>query len=363
MMPSPTFSAERTNAESDLRLRLMTPDEGPRFAALARKCPDTGSVSTLVSYQIDPVVAFSALRSETMTVIAEAPSDDALAGAVCASFTSSWFEGHESSSVMLHSMMVAPSRRRKGLSDELLRFVFGHIRRREGDEAVLVAAVQPSNADSIRTVVKFFRQRGGAVTGFAIGMRKRAPWFERGISVRPSEPTDLGEIASRLNAFYEGYNLHTPETPESLRAWLERSPFDTPFRHYRVAKDRRGNVVAGLGVTEQSRIRTLEVKSMPLVMRLANEIVRLLPRDRVLRQATVDKAWFLPGHEAAGRRLFETARWEFRDRATALVCFHDPRSPVRAMLRAPVWLPRTTMTLWIDAPRPARDQTLLYPFI
>jgi hypothetical protein len=206
---------------------------------------------------------------------------------------------------------------------------------------------------------KWARQITGQLITGVCRVRSAPPSPLPGVSVRAATSEDLAEAAAGTNRFYQGYNFHQPPSAESLTAWLTRSPFPTPFRHYVVATSGAGEILAGVALTEECRLRITEVGRLPGGMRFVNRFVGLVPADGILREITTERFWFLPGQLAAARHLWETLRYDWRERGTALMAFYDPRGPLPAVYRLPAYMPRGTSTVALSAPTPMRDETLL----
>ncbi|MCP5096499.1 MAG: hypothetical protein GY943_13180, partial [Chloroflexi bacterium] len=183
-----------------------------------------------------------------------------------------------------------------------------------------------------------------------------------GVIVRPVGSAELEQVAQELNHFYTGYELYTPETAVSLDTWLQQSPFSQPIRHYYVAVNKHGKLLAGLGITEQCKVMTMHVTAMPAVVRGLNKLVRMVPDDGILRQLSVSKLWFASDQHQAASHLWETVRWQLREKGTHLVLTFDPRSIVPKLVRLPFWLPRANFIVAAAGPVPIQFDRLLYPF-
>jgi GNAT superfamily N-acetyltransferase len=348
---------------SDTIFRPMAATDGEALAELSRACPDTGLVRASVRYEIDPYLALAALRPETIGLCADAPGSAGLAGTACVSFSECEVEGRRRPCALFHSLMIHPHHRKRGLASDLTRQCVALARARLGPEGVIFAHVQDGNAGSLKAIGRSLPQRGGLLAGCVVWTRRRAPAPRRDLVVRRVEPRHFEAMAAQLNAFYRDYDLFTPQTAESIRRRLDATPLDRPLRHGYVVTDRAGNLLAGLSIIAQCWVRTLEVHAMPALMRLANRVLHVLPPDRILRQLAVERVWFAPGQVPAARLLWETIRWEWRDRGDAMICVFDPRSPVRELFDIPRWLPRTSTTVLLDAEAKLGERRLLYPHV
>jgi hypothetical protein len=62
-------------------------------------------------------------------------------------------------------------------------------------------------------------------------------------------------------------------------------------------------------------------------LEIMNKFLNVLPADRIIRELNLSRIWFAPGQLKAAQYLFETVRWEWRDKGTSLVVFSDTHSP------------------------------------
>ncbi|MGH2536094.1 MAG: hypothetical protein ACRDHL_01730, partial [Candidatus Promineifilaceae bacterium] len=199
------------------------------------------------------------------------------------------------------------------------------------------------------------------ISAGAVHTRARPPEPVKGITIRPAGPDDLEAVAEGLNDFYQGYNFYEPHTAGSLVSWLAQSPFETPFNHYYVVVDAAEEVLAGAAVSEQYRTIEMRVHHIPWAMRWLNKLVKFVPADGALKQIGLSKIWFAPGQLKAAQFLWETIRWEWRQKANTLTVFFGPRSPVADMVKIPAWLPKGHLVLAVNGPVPMNEDRLIYP--
>jgi GNAT superfamily N-acetyltransferase len=211
-------------------LRAVLPGDAERFAALSLRCPDGGRIPALVHYHIDALAALAALRGETAGLVAVASGSEELAASAFVSFGRCQFENRPCQYALFHTLMVDPRYRGNGLGTAITAQCVDEARRRLGGDGVIVALVQARNAASAR-IAKSLSRSGGLLQARATGVRRRPPAPRGRLSVRAAASDELGAIAEQMNAFYRAHQLYSPETADSLAAWLRASPFDAPFRH------------------------------------------------------------------------------------------------------------------------------------
>ena len=331
-------------------LRRLEPGDGPAVSELGEQTPDAGAVAFHSSFHEDPYAALLAIRPSTIGVVAEAPDGSGLAGLGLMSFGTCQYEGELRPFAYLYSLSVHPRYRQMGLGTRLAAWRVEQARERSGDGGVIVAGIQSGNLGSQRTAESWSRQRVDRTQVAVAKTRTAAPRAPSGLEARPAEDADLDEIATAQNAFYAAHNLYSPETPDSLAGWRAEAPFGFRIHDNLVVTDRAGNLVAGLSVTEEGRLISSHVVRIPLALRLADVVLRIMPPGGVLRRVLVTAPWFAPGREDAGAFAWESARWLARDRGTTLMLFFDPQGPLAGTIPLPRFAPSQTGSLVIRGP-------------
>ena len=345
-------------------LRPITPADGDAFAALLARSADAGAYQTSSRFRIPPWDALRAIHGEFDGVVAEEPGVPGFVGCGLVRYAHAHYEGRLRDVALLNTLVVDPAHRRKGLAKALADWRVAHARARVGPDGVVYAGIQMGNVGSVRTAERWATQRAEkVVTVFPTPPRRRPPRGNDEVAVREAEPRDHEAFAERLDAHYGDYDFFPPETAASLAAWLAETPIEGPFRFAYVAHDRDGNLLAGCALTEMGRIKTTRVIRMPRIMRALNLLVRIVPGDGHMREASVSRFWFRPGAERAATRLWEVLRWEWRTRATALMLWTDPRAPLATLMKPPPWMPMSSGSLVIAAPVPLDPGRFVYPMM
>jgi len=339
----------------------MTFSDGPAINALARRCPDGGSVSVRSVFRENAFHSVESLRPAMVGIAAESPHLEGLVGMGWVSLGRCRLDGEMVPYALLNTFMVHPEWRGQGIAAKLSNKVIEYATARLGHRVLLVADIQAGNTASSRWAGKWSNQVLQPVTVAPVTVRRRRPAKTAGVTVQPLTSDHAKAFAQGLNGFYEGYNLFQPETADSLTAWLSQRPQGLTLNHCLTAKDPHGRLLAGLALEETCQLRTYQIVHMPSFLHLANRLLHVIPADGILREILVSRFWFRTGKEAAARFLWEQARWECRDRGTALMPFSDPRSPLPRVIDLKPWSIRTTMNPVIRWEAPVALDRPVYP--
>lgn len=285
--------------EKTITLRPITASEGPAIAALSAASADGGRIRFTPVYQVDPWRALQALHPDLLGVAAWSADCDSPVGIGLIQFGQCQYEGLLRPYALLNTLIVHPAYRRRGIASRLAQWRIEQVRQRYGDNVVLLANIQSGNSASERTAARWLKQTAGPLTYLPLKTRAAPPRPLPGVRVRVLRPAEYGLFAEALNHFYADTNLFSPESAESLAHWVQTTPLDTPIRSLLVAVDAQDRPLAGMAVNEDFRLRQVRLVKMPLSIRLINQVLRLIPSDGIMREASASRIWRLPGQEQA----------------------------------------------------------------
>ena len=145
-----------------------------------------------------------------------------------------------------------------------------------------------------------------------------------------------------------------------MAAWCTISPFETPINHYIIVTDPSDNILAGVGLAERGRIRKLVVTSVPKMVENLNKLLKIVPETGEMRELSLSRLWFAPGCIDAAKYLYETIRWQWREKGTVLIAFSDTRSPAIKVFGLRPWTISTTNSLALFGPTEMPEERLVY---
>ncbi|MGA7731920.1 MAG: GNAT family N-acetyltransferase [Chloroflexia bacterium] len=350
--------------QDNIRLREMGPRDGPALERLNRETPDTGRVAFFTQFLHDPYEVLRALHPSMVGVVAEAGDHDGLVGMGLAHFGECLYEGELLPYAYFNSLSVHPEYRRRGIAARLGSWRVEVARRQfeqAGKEGIIFAGIQGGNTGSLHTAVKWSNGRidGRSQVG-VVRMRTSPPKPVDGLLVRPAMDGELGEIEEKESSFYHQYNLYPPQTADQLKEWRSARVLGHPVHEYMVAVDSAGNIEAGMALTARGELTTDHVVRLPGLIRVANVFLRVIPPGGVTRRISAERIWCAPGKTEAGRFLWESARWLWRERGTNMMTFFDPRSPLAQMVTLPRFAPKSLGSIVLHTPMPVQEARLVY---
>src|SRR5947209_2345897 len=114
------------------RLRPMEPRDSAAYKTLMATSPETGLITIQVIFKEDPYEMLMQRRIGQIVVVAEAP-DGTVVGSGAADARPIWFEKQAVQAVHLHSLLVHPNWRQRGVATALVQWRINWAREHYGD--------------------------------------------------------------------------------------------------------------------------------------------------------------------------------------------------------------------------------------
>jgi hypothetical protein len=104
------------------------------------------------------------------------------------------------------------------------------------------------------------------------------------------------------------------------------------------------------------------IEHLPATMRLVTRLLRLMPPDGEIRQASISRIWYLDGREDVAHALWSYARAIAADSGNAIGMQFHTRSPLRALVPLKPWTPKGQVSVGVRSPvRLSADRILSPP--
>jgi GNAT superfamily N-acetyltransferase len=327
-------------------LRDMLPSDGPALKRLMENDPETADMSLTTRFQIDAYRAWTALKPNLAGVVAEALDTNEIVEAATVSFEDIQFEGDVLPSAFLENLKVHHAYRGQGLGSKLARWRIDRARQHFGEKGVILTGTTSDNTASQTVLKKWCKQFFGPLKVTPCSPLLNLPKPPTGITVRATEGRDLAEIAEKSNRFYANYNLYAPLSAEKLEATLKIEP---QGNHYRVVVNSSGAITAGAMMSERAILMVDEFRNVPPPLRVINRFAHIILADNRQRLMEVGHFWF--DDLASARYLWDSIRWEFRERASSVSIGYDPRGPFKDVVSIKPWhMPKIDIVIAINGP-------------
>ena len=159
------------------RLRELAPDDGPAIGRLFDASPDSGMIRFRPSFQIDPYVALMYDGHQAAVVIERdgAGGQAGLAGLGLVELGEIMLRGRRTRFALLHSLVVHPDVRRRGIARSIIDWRLARATAALGEDAVIVATIQKSNAGSFAAASRWATQVSSPISSVAVGLPSSAP--------------------------------------------------------------------------------------------------------------------------------------------------------------------------------------------
>jgi GNAT superfamily N-acetyltransferase len=340
-------------------LRAIQPSDSPALSKLITQFE--GDLTT--RFLVDPYQAMCwGTEYRTEGVVVECPEVEGFIGMGTVRFGKTQFNGDVFPFAFLDGLKVHKDFRGQGLGYQIARWRIQRARETFGEECVIGTGMLHDNHASHAVATKWCSEFAeSAINAIIVPTRKRQPKSLPRLTVREIERQEYEEFTSKQNVYYKNYNLYPPGDANSIAGALDVSVSGKkPYRYF-AAIDKNGNLRAGAQTWARGLLKSDTLNNPPPPLRILNHVFHLLPSDFIIRDVNVNGLWYEPGQSEAAKLLWETIRWECRDRATTVATALDSRDPIRQVILLRPWhQPRPQITLAIHGPTPMDRDKLLF---
>ncbi len=318
-------------------LRPMQPQDSGAYAQLMATSPERGLIAIQTIFKIDPYEMLLQRRIGEMVVVAETP-DGQVVGSGAYDARPIWFEQQPVQAVHLHSIMVHPDYRRRGLATAITQWRIQDARQKYGDGTVIFAEIQQNDLAAFKNASKWATGFGQQREVGFLPVRKKPPADILGVLVREATMDDFPEIAEDINEFNRDINFTRYVTVDRLRRNLE--PIHGQVFRHRYVVENKGKIVGGAVLSSHDPSVETRVIRAPFIARLYARLTGMIHTDGVVNGGEVDGIWFRPGYEDTTHYLVELLRYRASQETQALN-FRVTNPKAWEALQVARWQPHT----------------------
>jgi len=340
----------------ELRYRLVTSKDSQALENLIAATADSGGIGFTDDYQADLLDIHRGLAEEFHAAVAEL--DGELVGMVFGEVRWVQYAGQVKPGVYISHLRVLPKHRRqgiaRGLSDWALEYITDLLR----SDAILYGAIMAGNV-SLKLADQYGFRSTEPIQGGIVPMQKHPPVSTPGLEVRPIKTDELPEFVKGMNTFYSEHNLWSPVSVDTLDEFMSREVAGVKPNQLYVAV-RSGEVVAGLSLSDQTKLVRMRLARAPWYVRLLGSWLGVLTASGVLDALTVRRVWFKEGELEAARYLWNSLRYDMREKGNCMGIAYDPRDRLSDVFQIPFWLPMFKARYLVRSTTPMEPERITY---
>ncbi len=339
-----------------ITFRPISAEDSQALENLIAATADSGRIGFTDDYQADLLDVHHGLAEEFHAAVAE--RDREVVGMVFGEVRWVQYAGQVKPGVYISHLRVHPDHRRhgiaRGLSDWAMEYITDLLR----SDAILYGAIMAENI-SLKLADRYRFQSTKPIQGGIVPMRKRSPASIPDLDLRPAKRDELPDVVDGMNTFYGEHNLWSPVSVDTLDEFWGREVAGVNLNQLYVAV-RSGEVVAGLSLSDQTKLVRMRLARAPWYVRLVGGWLGVLPESGILEALTVRRVWFKEGELEAARYLWDSLRYDLRDQGNCMGIAYDPRDRLADVFQIPFWLPMFKARYLVRAFDPLEADRLTY---
>ena len=249
-----------------MEIREARSSDNDELKALQLKCPQG---KKLIISTVNAPDFFARAKAYESSKVFVALDEGRIIGSAAIAIRNGVVSGKVNRVAYGFQAFVAPNYRRRGVVDRLHQHAEKFAIQQK---AVLIyGLIIEDNVPALRWHENsgYDVQKKLVVPGLAVYKEMDVPCQG---SIRRAGPEDLGKIAEVLNKTWQGFELYTPASAETLKQFVDRTPgYD--YNNLLILQD-EDEILACLGYWDLSKIMRIRVEALSLKIRLIGSLVR-----------------------------------------------------------------------------------------
>ena len=322
-------------------LREMEPKDSAAYRELMASSPDTGMITIQVIFKEDPYEMLMKRRIGQVVVVAETPEGQVV-GSGAADARPIWFEKQAVQAVHMHSLMVHPDFRQKGVATALVNWRIMWAYQHYGEDVMIFAEIQPNNIASFNNAQNWASGFGQQRESGFHRVYKQPPKPVPGLTIREATESDFVAIADGLNEFNHDVNFTRYVTADRLHRNLE--PIHGQVFRHRYVVEKAGEIVGGAVLSSHDPSMETRLIRAPFAAKVLARITGMIQDEDLLNGGEIDGIWFKPGYQEATHYLVDELRYRASANTSSLnFTISNPKA--WEALQISHWQPHTILSV------------------